>query len=83
MAVFVLGENIPALLPQTRPIFSMTPPNTTSCSFDKQIMWCMFIYRIYLNGKGFFFNVDRVLFWAGLLKVRLSLSRVSINFDSS
>ena len=30
VAVFVLGENIPALLPQTRPIFSMTPPNTTS-----------------------------------------------------
>ena len=26
--------------------FSVTPPNTTSCSFNKQTMWCMFIYRI-------------------------------------
>ena len=41
------------LLPQTLPIFGMTPPNTTSCSFNKQAMWCMFIYRIYLNGEDF------------------------------
>ena len=50
---FPLPPSFSLAAPSNSSNFSMTPPNTTSCSFNKQTMWCMFIYRIYLNGEDF------------------------------